>query len=38
MKFLQLDEIYPFRGVSVATHLDLELSGGDPVVRPTVTP
>ena len=31
MKLLQLDEIYPFRGVSVSVHLDLQISGGDAI-------
>ena len=31
MKVHQLDEIYPFRGVSASAHLDLEISGGDAI-------
>ena len=26
-----LDEFYPFRGVLVLVHLDLEISGGNPM-------
>ena len=31
MKSVQLDEICSIRGVSVLVHLDLQISGGDPV-------